>query len=349
MFITLFILAMIVVNAFYVAAEFGTVSVRRSAVRKLADDGHKTALALLPILENSHKLDSYIATCQIGITFSSIVLGAFGQAYLILEFAPWVENLTTLSKDAALSVTALVVLIGFTGLQMLMGELVPKSIALRYPTQTALLLYKPMIWSMAIFAWFIVILNGSGNVILGMMGVKHSDHRHIHSPSEIDFLIGESRRSGELDPNEHVRLKKALTLSSKRTQDIQIPKEKVTAISIDVSAAELRRIVYESPYTRFPVYSQSIENVIGMVHSKDVVSYLMSFGKVPQLKDIIKPLPSVPSAVTADRLLTLLRKRKAHQAMVIDKMGNMTGIVTLEDVLREVMGTVGDEFKTGKV
>jgi CBS domain containing-hemolysin-like protein len=146
-----------------------------------------------------------------------------------------------------------------------------------------------------------------------------------------------------------VRLKKALTLSSKKAQDIQIPKENVTALSIDVKPADLKRIVGQSPYTRFPVYSQTIDNVIGMVHSKDVVAYLINHGKLPQVSEVLKPLPSVPSTVTADRLLTLLRKRQARQAMVIDKLGNMVGIVTLEDVLREVMGTVGDEFKAGKM
>lgn len=341
----LVIILTVAINALYVAAEFSTVSARRSSIQQLAFSGNKAAIGLLPILEDGVKLDRYVATCQIGITLSSIVLGAFGQASLSLRITPLIEKWGGVSSDTAFGITAVAVLIVLTIFQMILGELVPKSISLQKSTQVALATYVPMRWSMIGFSWFIDVLNGSSIAILRMFGAKQTAHRHIHSPGELEFLIAESRDGGALEPDEHARLKKALALSTRQASEIMVPRTKVIAIDLDDSNDEIFQIVANSPYTRFPVYKGSTDNVIGMLHAKDFVTHYMRDTSLPPLKDMLRPLPAIPATLRADKLLTLMKKRKAQQAIVIDEYGGVDGIVTLEDVLGEMMGSVGDEFK----
>lgn len=339
---------MVAINALYVAAEFAAVSARRSSVQHQATEGNRTAQALLPILEDSLLLDRYVATCQIGITLSSIILGAFGQAALTLKLTPIVELLGEISKEAALSITAVAVLIGLTAFQMVLGELIPKTISLQYPNKTALLTYLPMRWSMVIFSWFIAILNGSGVMLLNLMGMRHSPHRHIHSPAELEILIAESRAGGILEADEHERLKSALKLGTKKVSDFLVPRTRIIKISATATQDEILDVLVNSAFTRFPVYRHSHDNIIGMLHAKDVATQFIKNGSLPPLKEMIRPLPSIPETISADKILTKLKKTKAHQAVVIDEHGGVEGIVTLTDVLSGVMGSVGDEFKPGQ-
>src|SRR4029450_7589200 len=192
------IFLLIAVNALYVAAEFAAVSVRRSRIRNLAEEGSSLASRLLPMLENSHKLDRYIAASQIGITLSSLVLGAYGQATLAVQLRPWFQSWGGFQETVAQSTSAGVVLVFLTVIQMVLGDLVPKALALQYPTQTALYTFVPMSWSLKLFSWFIGLLNGTGLRLLKLMGMDQAGHRHIHSPEEIDLLIVESRKGGLL-------------------------------------------------------------------------------------------------------------------------------------------------------
>jgi len=202
----LMIAVLIAANALYVAAEFAAVGVRRSRIRQLADEGNRFARMLAPALSDASTLDRYVAACQIGITLSSLVLGAYGQAALAPPFAELLGSWGQFHPAVAESAAAVVVLIGLTVLQVVLGELVPKSLALQYSTSTALYTVLPMRWSLALFAWFIAILNGSGLAILRMLGVPYGSHRHVHSPEEIDLLIAESRDGGLLEEDEHQRL-----------------------------------------------------------------------------------------------------------------------------------------------
>lgn len=341
------IFLLILINALYVAAEFAAVSARRSRVRQLAEDGHRAAAALLPVLEDAHRLDRYIAACQIGITLSSLVLGAYGQATLSVQLTPLFEHLGGLQHLAAQSTAATVVLIGLTALQMVLGELVPKSLALQYPIQTALSTALPMRWSLWLFSWFIIVLNGSGNLILKLLRTPQVGHRHIHSPEEIDLLIAESRDGGLLEPDEHRRLRQALRLGVPPVRQLMVPRQRIAALNVNSPIDEVLRKVADSPYTRLPVYQGSPDNVIGMLHMKDLVLHYIEQGVPASVEAVMRPIMSVPDSITADRLLSLLREHRTHQAIVVDEFGGVAGLVTLEDVLAEVLGDVADEFKTG--
>ena len=342
------IVLLILINALYVAAEFAAVSVRRSRIYQLAEEGHALAIRLLPTLEDAQKLDRYIAACQIGITLSSLVLGAYGQATLAVQLTPLFAEWGGLQHVAAQSTSAMVVLVGLTALQMVLGELIPKSLALQYPTHIALYTVLPMRWSLSLLSWFIAVLNGSGTAILKLLRIPQVGHRHLHSPEEIDLLIAESREGGLLEPDEHRRLRHALRLSVQSVRRLMVPRKDIAAIEVNTPIEEVLRQVAASPYTRLPVYRGSKDNVIGMVHTKDLVMHYVEHGAPTSIEAVMRPIMSVPDSVTADRLLTLLREHRSHQAIVIDEFGGVAGLVTLEDVLAEVLGEVTDEFKTGQ-
>lgn len=340
------VFATIAVNALYVAAEFSAVSVRHSRVQSLADSGNGLAKMLLPRIAEPVALDRYIACCQVGITFSSLLLGAVAQASLTVGFAPLLEEWLSISTAVAMSTAAVIVLVGLTVGQMVVGELMPKTLALQFPTQTALLTVIPMNWSMAVFNPFIDVLNGSGNLILRMMGMKNGGHRHIHSPEEIELLIVESRDGGLLEPEEHRRLQQALKLAQCPASQLMVARLHMVTISADAPQNLVLRRVAESPYSRFPVTRGSKDNVIGVLYAKDVIAYYIEHNKIPPVEDLMRPMFSVPRSVNADRLLTLMRENHCQQALLVDEYGGVEGIVTMEDVLTEVFGEFGDEFKT---
>jgi putative hemolysin len=341
----LVIIFLIAVNALYVAAEFAAVSVRRSRIRLLAEKGNLSARRLLPSLEDSSKLDRYVAVCQIGITLSSLVLGAYGQATLAVELAPLFEHFGKMQTVAAQSTSAVVVLIGLTMLQVVFGELVPKSLALQYPTRMVLYTFEPMRWSQIAFSWFIAILNGSGIAILKLLRVPYGGHRHIHSPEEIDMLLVQSREGGLLEADEQQRLHDALRLIMRPVSQLMVPHRYVAIINVETPVMEVLSQVQNSPYTRFPVYRGSVDNIVGILHTKDLVLPYLGQGTVASIDQIMRSVLFVPENVTAYSLLTLMREGRSSQAMVIDEYGRIKGLVTLEDILAEIFGEVRDGLK----
>jgi putative hemolysin len=337
---------LILANALYVAAEFAAVSVRRSKLRQLAEEGHRLATRLLPIVEDPEALDRYIAVSQIGITLSSLILGAYGEAQLAPLLVPLFEGLGGMKHSAADSAATVILLTGLAVAQMVLGELVPKGVALQYPNQTAFFTAIPMSWSLRIYRPFIWMLNGSGLALLRMFGVSHS-HGHVHSPEEIELLIAESTKGGVLEPEDKKRLKKALELGARRARDVMIPADRVVAIDVDAPVEALFKLAQTSPYTRLPVKKGTIDTVVGIVHTKDVALRLIA-GKPPTaVKDVMRPALFVNESVRADRLLALLREHHLHQAIVTGKGSAVLGLVSLEDVLATVFGQLPDEFKSG--
>jgi len=343
----LVIAALLVVNALYVAAEFAAVSVRRSRIHQLAEDGNPLAAWLLPIIESPAALDRYIAACQIGITISSLVLGAYAQATLAVWLTPYFAAVGGLQQVVAESTSTIVVLLSLTVAQVVFAELVPKSLALQYPTQTSLYTLIPMIASQWIYRPFIKWLNGSGLLILRLIGAPHQAHRHIHSPDEIELLIAESRDGGLLEPDEHRRLQRALRLNLRQARQLMVPRRRIAALPIDMPLNELVGVLTQSPYSRLPVYRDSIDNIVGILRTKDLVRWFVEGRPGTTLAELIRPIPSVHVSVTADRVLKDLRERRSHQALVVDEFGGTAGLLTLADVLTELLGHVGDEFRSG--
>jgi CBS domain containing-hemolysin-like protein len=342
------ILLLIALTGFYVAAEFGAVGVRRSRLRRLCEDGHGTAARLLPIVEDPQRLNRYIAASQVGITLSGMILGAYAEAVITPRVAPWMASLSFVG-DASQSVASATVLISLTLLSVIVGEMVPKTFALRFPTETALATTLPMLWSAKAFAWFIVILDRSASLLRVLLRMPSATHRHVHSPEEIALLIAESRDGGLLEPQEQVRLHRALRLGLRDARQLMVPRERLAAIALATPIRDVLRFVASSPYSRLPVFKDGLDDITGILHTKDVVTHFLERGRSGTLAPLIRPILRVPDTMAADRLLGFLRERRSHQALVVDSTSTMVGMITLEDVLGELLGNIPDEFKTKRL
>jgi CBS domain containing-hemolysin-like protein len=201
-----------------------------------------------------------------------------------------------------------------------------------------------MQWSIRVFSWSIAFLNGSGVLLLKLLRVPTTGHRHVHSPEEIVLLIAESRDGGLLEPQEQVRLHRALRLGLRTARQLMVPSARLAAVDAAMPFDEVLRLVAASPYSRMPVYRGSLDTIIGILHIKDVVTRFVQAEDLT-IASLLRPIVRVPDSMPADRLLAFLRERRSHQALVVDASGAVVGLITLEDVLGELIGGVADEFK----
>jgi CBS domain containing-hemolysin-like protein len=328
---------LIAANALYVAAEFGAVGVRRSRVRRMSDDGHRLAQRLLPHVQDPAALDRYVGASQVGITLSSLMAGAYAQATFTLTLAPFFAATFALTDLTALSVAAVVVLLALTAVQLVLGELVPKALALQYPTQTALATVLPMEWSLVLFKPIISALNGAALLMLRAAGAAEHSHRHLHSPEEIDLLIAESRDGGFLEPEEQERLRRALHFGKRRVRDLMVPRERMTMVEVSAPWEETLRTVIASPFSRLPVFRGSVDHVVGTLRVKDLVERYAMQGTV-RVERLMRPVVHLIEDLPADRALGVLRERRAHSAIVSDANGRTAGLITIQDLLGELLG-----------
>jgi len=343
------ILLLVLLTALYVAAEFAAVGARRSRIRRMAEDGHPLAVRVLPVVEDPRELDRYIAASQVGITLSSLIAGAYAQAVLAPPAAPLLIRWAGLQPDTALQVAAIAILAVLTVLSVIVGELVPKAVALANPTQTLIYTVIPMQWSLRAYSGLIAVLNGSGNLVLRAFGLASTGHRHVHSPEEIALLIAESRDGGLLEPQEQVRLHRALRLGLRNARQLMVPRERLAAVDLLTPWSDVLRIVATSPYSRLPVFRGTLDDIPGILHTKDVVTHFLERRDSGSLSSLVRPAQRVPDTLNADRLLAFLRERRSHQALVVDEANRVVGMITLEDVLGELLGSVPDEFKTPRL
>jgi CBS domain containing-hemolysin-like protein len=278
-----------------------------------------------------------------------MALGAYAAAVIAPWFVPLLQSWTPLAGDTANSVASTSVLVLLTMLTVVLGEIVPKTLALRYPTETALATTRFMLWSGRAFAWFIAIIDGSAGVLRSLLRMPPATHRHVHSPEEIALLIAESRGGGLLEPQEQVRLHRALRLGLRNAGQLMVPRGRLAAIELLTPFSDVLRVVATSPYSRLLVFRGSMDDIAGILHTKDVVTHFVQRGRAGTLSALVRPILRVPDVIPADRLLEFLRERRSHQALVVDTSGAVVGLITLEDVVGELLGSVPDEFKTRRL
>ena len=337
------------IQALYVGAEFATLSSRRSRLAQMAGDGNRFARMILPVVEDPHTLDVYIAACQIGITISSLVLGFYGQSKLSGVVAPVLEQ-AGISALAIQSLSAVVVLLVLTGLQVVLGELVPKNIGVQYPERLALLTALPMRWSIVLFRPLIWFFNGSGRLILRLMGINPTnEHVHIHSPEEIAMLVEESSAGGLLEAQEQRLIENTLWMRESTVRQMMVPRTRVLAAPADKPCEEMFTLLANSPFSRLPLYEGSIDNIVGVVHLKDLLCLRRTYHQTADtdcadVRQVMSPALFIPDSMQADEAFTLLQRKRYHVAIVLDEYGGTAGIVTLEDLIEEIFGEVQDEF-----
>jgi CBS domain containing-hemolysin-like protein len=242
-----------------------------AACAGLSDDGSFLARKLLPFVQDPGELDRYVAVSQVGITLSSLILGAVAQGTVAVTLVPYLADWTGLDPRAAASTAAIIVLIVLTAVQVLISELIPKSIALQFPTEVALATVLPMRWSLAAFKPLINVLNGSATGLLRLLGQNLSGHRHLHSPDEIALLIAESRDGGLLEPEEHKRLHRALRLGRRTARDLMVPCGQLKMINLSAPLEVALEEVAASPFSRLPAYRDTPANIVGILRVKDLV------------------------------------------------------------------------------
>jgi CBS domain containing-hemolysin-like protein len=335
---------LILLTALYVAAEFSAVSARRPRLVQMAAEGNALARQVLPIIRDPSRLDAYIAACQVGITISSLLLGFYGQAQLTPVIAPLLTGLGRFSEPTARTLATTGMLVLLTALQMVLGELVPKAVGIQYPERLALATYIPMRWSMILFRPLIWFFNGSGRLILRVLGKSsESRHFHIHAPQEILMLVEESSAGGQLDREERRLLENSLQLRELAVRQVMVPRNRMLASPVDTPCDKLLSLLADSQYSRLPLYDGSIDNIIGIAHLKDLVCLRQLPGQ-PQMREVMRDVLFVPETMAADEVFGEMQKGHFHVAIVLDEYGGTAGLVTLEDLIEELFGELKDEF-----
>jgi putative hemolysin len=325
--------ALILLNAFFVAAEYSLVTVRRTRMHELAHDGNKRASLVLRITEQPPR---FIAAMQLGVTLTSLGIGALGEPALEHVFDPIVA-------------TFVAVLIGFlviTYFHVVIGELVPKGATLRYSERVALLVATPVRLFFLVARPLVWVLQKSTERVLGVFGIDPPGADiEVYSEPELKMLVSSATEHGELEAGEQEMLYKVFDFADKEAADVMVPRPEVAAIAIDLPPEDALAVTLESPYTRYPVYRESLDNIVGVLHVRDLFTALHGRGLADvELESIMRPAYMVPETKDLAALLTEFRRANQHMAIVVDEYGGMEGIVTLEDLLEEIVGEIEDEF-----
>jgi len=355
--ITVFIL--IALNGFFVAAEIGTVGARRARIAQEAAAGSRPAQILLPILESPDRLDDYIAACQLGITLSSLMLGYYGKAVITPLVEPLLVGSGVVAQAAAVSIAATGVLVVLTVIQVALSELAPKTVAIQFPEPTSLLLVTSVSWAIILLRPLIWFFNGSGRLLLRLVGLRAvSESFHIHAPEEILMMVQESGAGGVLREGETELLENTLQLRQRSLRHVIVPRTQLLAAPVSLSTTELLQLLATSSHSRLPLYEGTIDNIVGVVHLKDLLCMEAGLGsglaespegqrgRERDVSNIMRVPPYVPESASVVNVFRQLQAEHFSLAVVIDEYGGTAGIVTFEDLIEEIFGDIADEFDT---
>lgn len=331
-------LFLVLLNGFFVAAEFGLARARHTRVEQLVESGSDAAaLAQREI----GSIDRYLAACQLGITLASLGLGWLGEP----AFAHFLEPaLEAVGLGAASSVVAatIIAFIIITVLHVVIGELAPKTIAIQKPEQTALLIARPLELFRWMFAPFIFLLNGAGNALVRAIGIRPAtEHELASTPEDLQILIEQSERGGALDPEDADMLAGVFGLNETETQSIMTPRPEVTTLEGDVPVKDALKRALETRHSRFPVTDEN--DVLGVIHLSGLARGALERGDSLPVREITDPALFVPEMKPVDDLLRELQKQRTSLAVVLDEYGDYVGVVTVEDIIEEIVGEIHDE------
>ena len=330
---------LILVNGFFVCAEFAFVKVRASQLDIKAQTGSSRAKLAKSLLE---KLDAYLSATQLGITLASLALGAVGEEVIshlvtiLFDKAGWANgapNAHTFSLPIALAL--------LTYFHVTLGEQIPKMIGIKYSMAAVLIIAWPMRVFYFICSPFIWFLNKSSNVALHIMGVKKPEEE-FHSEEELRLILTESEEGGAIKPRENELIQNVFDFDDRIVKQIMVPQNRVIALDVELGRQEVTKQIIEEGFSRFPIYLGDIDNIVGIVHTKDLLRTLMD-NKFRSMKDIMRPVHFVPESMKINELLRDFQKHHFQMAIVTNEFGSTAGLVTMEDVIEELVGEIQDE------
>jgi CBS domain containing-hemolysin-like protein len=338
------VILLVLANGFFVSAEFSLVSVRRTRIMELVAQGNTAASWVKRAIENP---DRVIAATQLGITLASLGLGWIGEPALAHILEPVIGLFpAAIQSGASHTLSAGLAFAIITFLHVVVGELAPKSIALQNPERTSMIVAQPTIWTEVVFKPAIWALNGTGNLLLRLIGIQPaSGHEMVHSVEELKMLVTASAESGVFQAEEGEMLHAIFDMGEQLVRQVMIPRTEIIAVEADLPLPEIISLVTKSTFTKFPVYDDSLDLILGIVHVKDLLrSMQQQDWQTLTARALVREPLYVPETLSVRSLLQEFRLHRQHIAIVLDEFGGTAGLVTLEDLLEEIVGEVSDPF-----
>lgn len=325
-------------TAFFVGAEFAILKVRMSRIDQLITEGNKKAIMAKKVAQD---LDYYLSACQLGITITALVLGALGEPTVEKLLHPLFDQFGVPAAIAT-ALSYLIALSIITFLHVVFGELAPKTLAIQFAEKMTLLLAGPLYWFGKITKPIINVLNGSARALLKGFGVKPAGHESVHSEEELQWIVNQSYESGEINVTELEYLKNIFTLDQRMLKEVMIPISQVEHIKSNTSIESLLKYVETHTYTRYPVIDVQSNNIIGIINSKELLTEIAS-DETFLLTDLIYEIPKYKATSRISDILVAMQHNHVHMAIVVDDSNKVIGLVTMEDLLEEIVGDMKDE------
>jgi CBS domain containing-hemolysin-like protein len=331
---------LVLLNGFFVAAEFSIVKVRHSQIQIKAEQGNKYAKRSQHIIEH---LDTYLSATQLGITMASLGLGWIGEPVVAKMISAILHLLNiSVSSDTLHTISLPIGFLTITILHIVFGELAPKSIAIRKSEQTTLFIAYPLQWFFYIFRPFIWLMNAISNSFLNIIGIQPVGEHEIHSTDELKLLVEQSKDGGEIEKENYDIIKNAFDFTDHNAKQIMIPRQQVFALENTLTSDEIIEQIIENGYSRIPIYDGSIDNIIGILYAKDILKEHYRSKKI-NVEGLLHKVYYVYENKQISEVLADFQKQRIHLAVIIDEFGGTQGIITLEDILEELVGEIQDE------
>jgi CBS domain containing-hemolysin-like protein len=336
---------LIALTAFFVASEFAIVKVRSTRIDQLVAEGRKSATAAKTVISN---LDEYLSACQLGITVTALGLGFLGESTVEALLHPLFGILNIPDSFSSVLSIALAFLT-ITFLHVVVGELAPKTIAIQKAERITLFFARPLIFFYKLMFPFIWVLNGSARLLTGLFGFKRiSEHDIAHTEEELRLILSESYKNGEINQSEYKYVNNIFEFDDRVAKEVMVPRTEIVALENDKSVQEIVTIMTSEKYTRYPVVDGDKDHIIGLVNLKelltDVVTGTGADGKT--IEDYTRPIIHVIESIPIQELLAKMQRERVHMAILIDEYGGTSGLVTVEDIIEEIVGEIRDEFDT---
>ena len=337
-----FTFLLVLLNGYFVAAEFALVKVRSSQIDLLVQKGSKRAKFTQQILQ---KLDAYLSASQLGITLASLGLGAYGEHVMSKIVSRIFVDLNMVVNEHFVTVPVAFTLITF--LHITLGEQVPKMFGIKFPIETALFIAWPLRLFYFVFSPFICLLNKSSNFILRILGIKKVGEDDVHTEEELRMILTESEEGGAIKPSENELIQNVFDFDDRIVKQIMVPQNRISALDVELGRTVMIQKVIDEGYSRLPVYLGDIDNVIGVVHSKDILKAVID-NKFKTIRDIMRPAHFIPESMHVNNLLKDFQKLHVQMAIVTNEFGATAGVVTMEDIIEELVGEIQDEHDEEK-